>query len=124
MSPYQTNIPLTPLRPLGMMMVALLLVSALSACSSKTPTLGETMRNQGIELAAIGDQWTEGDMLVSEGEQQLDDGKAMIEDGRELMNDGDGLVDQGEANIRKGQNLKRTAEVAFRDKTGRDLPTK
>jgi hypothetical protein len=92
----------------------LFLVAALGACSTG-PSLGEAMRAQGVELAAIGDQWTEGDELVEEGQEQVEDGQAMIKKGNKL-------VDKGEANIERGEQMRRTAEGSYRDKTGKDLP--
>ena len=102
------------LQPLCGALLALLLIAALGACSSG-PSLGEAMRAQGVELAAIGDQWTEGDELVEEGQEQVEDGQTMIKKGRKL-------ADQGEANIERGEKMRRMAEASYRDKTGRDLP--
>ena len=104
-----------PMSPLGGTLLVSIMLAFLGGCSS-TPSLGDAMRAQGVELAAIGEQWTEGDDLVDEGEEQIEDGRAMIEDGKEL-------VSQGEANIREGQDLKRTAELTYRNKTGKELPT-
>lgn len=98
----------------GPLLVSIML-AFLGGCSS-TPSLGDAMRAQGVELAAIGEQWSEGDDLLEEGEEQLEDGRTMIEEGKEL-------VSQGEANIREGQDLKRTAELTYRNKTGKELPT-
>lgn len=123
MSPGFMGHPVSYVKPLSTAIVALLLVAALGACSSSTPSLGDAMRTQGVELAAIGDQWTEGDKLIGDGEEQIETGKAMIEEGKELINDGEDLVDQGEVNIREGQDLRRTAELTYRNKTGKDLPT-
>jgi hypothetical protein len=103
------------LTSLGGALIALILLAALSACSSG-PSLGEAMRAQGVELAAIGDQWTEGDGLVEEGQEQVEDGEAMIKKGRKL-------VEKGEANIERGEKMRRTAEASYRDKTGKDPPT-
>jgi len=108
--------------PFGSAILALIMVAALGACSS-APSLGDAMRAQGVELAAIGDQWTEGDALIDEGEDQIEDGKTMIAEGRELIDDGEDLVDEGEVNIREGQDLRRTAEVTYNNKTGKELPT-
>ena len=107
-------------RPVGIALTVLLLVASLAACSSK-PRLGETIRSQGAELAAIGDQWTEGDDLITEGQEQIDDGQGMISKGKKLINKGENLVDEGRDNVKHGEKMKQQAVSNYRQRTGLEL---
>lgn len=110
------------LTPLTGALAALLLVSSLGACSS-TPTLGDSIRAQGAELATIGDQWSEGNDLIEEGREQIEDGQDMVAKGKRLISKGEALAEKGEDNVQRGQEMKRGAEATYRQKTGRELPT-
>ena len=90
-------------------------MSVLAGCSSSEPKLGDAIRAQGVELAAIGDQWTEGDDLIDEGRDQ-------VERGQDMINEGEGLIETGRDNIKRGQQAKQQAELSYRQKTGQELP--
>ena len=122
MTQFSIDRPAYRLMPFTGALVALLLVALLGACSSG-PSLGDSIRAQGVELAAIGDQWSEGDELIEEGEEQVEDGQDMIKNGRKMAQKGERLVDEGNENIQRGQELKRVAEASYRKKTGKDLST-
>ncbi|MDH3663085.1 MAG: hypothetical protein OEU92_24190 [Alphaproteobacteria bacterium] len=122
MIPFSLSKPTIRLMPLTGALTALLLVATLGACSSG-PSLGDTIRAQGAELASIGDRWSEGDELIQEAEEQIEDGQDMILKGRKLTRNGEELVDEGNKNIQRGQELKRVAEASYRQKTGNELPT-
>lgn len=107
--------------PLTGVIAASMLVVSLGACSS-TPTLGDSMRAQGVELASIGDQWSKGDDLIDEGREQIEDGQDMVARGKKLISKGEALAEQGQDNVQRGQEIKRGAEAAYREKTGRELP--
>jgi len=99
----------------GRFLVSAMAVAVLAACSSNEPKLGDLIRDQGVELADIGEQWTEGNELIDEGRDQIDQGQDMISEGEDL-------IETGEDNIERGQLAKEQAEVSYREKTGRDLP--
>lgn len=96
-------------------LVSLAAFIALVGCSKEEPRLGDVIRDQGVELAGIGDQWTEGNELIDEGRDQ-------VEQGQDMINEGERLLETGKDNITRGQQGKQQAELTYRQKTGRELP--
>lgn len=105
----------------GTALAVLLLTASLAACSSK-PRLGDTIRSQGVELAAIGDRWSEGDDLVDNGREQIEDGQDMVAKGNKMIAKGEKLLEKGRDNVTRGQQMKQQAESTYRTRTGQELP--
>lgn len=99
----------------GVLLASMAVLITLAGCSKSEPTLGDTIRAQGIGLAEIGEQW-------SEGNDMLDEGRDQIEQGQDMINEGESLLETGKDNVKRGQQAKQQAEVSYREKTGRDLP--
>lgn len=98
-----------------MLLASLPILTALAGCSSSEPTLGDIIREQGAGLAAIGDQW-------ADGNERLEEGRYQIEQGQDMIDEGERLLAAGNDNVRTGQQAKLQAEQSYREKTGRDLP--
>jgi len=102
-------------RKIGVLLPLMVVLVSLAGCGKSEPKLGDAIREQGIGLADIGDQWTEGDELVVEGRDQ-------IERGQDMINEGERLLETGRDNVNRGQQAKQQAELTYREKTGRELP--
>jgi len=87
---------------------------AVAGCAQRT-TLGTMIAAEGSEIAAIGERWSEGDLLVEKGEGQIARGNQMIKDGRDL-------IEEGRGNVARGQELKADAERQYEARTGKALP--
>lgn len=98
-------------------LAAVALAGALAAgCAANSePTVGDAIRGESAQLAAISDDWTEGDRLVRKGRENIDKGREMIERGRTL-------VEKGKDQVAAGKAQRQQAERAYRQRTGRPLP--
>ncbi len=104
-----------PKYKLGLLAVSILTLVMVAGCSKTEPKLGDVIRDQGVELATIGDQWTEGSGLIEEGRDQIDQGQDMISEGERLL-------ETGRDNVKRGEQAKQQAELTYREKTGQELP--
>lgn len=87
----------------------------LSACGSspKKMTFGDKLKNQGTEVQVLGEQWSNGEEMISEGKALIEDGEEALEDGESLVSKGRSKIEKGESMIRKGQRLKDEAERGY-----------
>jgi|GEM_PF-3707231 len=99
----------------GILLISIVALVALAGCGKSEPKLGDVIHDQGIELAEIGDQWTEGSELIDEGRDQ-------IEEGQDMINEGQSLLETGNDNVKRGKQAKEQAELSYRQKTGQELP--
>lgn len=75
--------------------VALASIGALAGCASEEPTFGERLQAEGASLAAIGDQWVEGQTKLERGEELIEEGNELVEEGQKKLEKGERLVEEG-----------------------------
>lgn len=75
------------MRRLEALTVALGSIALVGGCASGEPTFGERRQAEGAGLAAIGEQWTEGQDKLERGEELIEEGNDLVEEGRRLIED-------------------------------------
>ena len=101
------------------LMPALLL---LGACTSTGLTYGEKIQNQGAETQVIGQNWSEGESLVTKGNELIQSGNEEIDKGKDMVSKGEATVREGESLVRKGNLLKTGAEESYQRRTPDNVP--
>ena len=101
---------------LGAAVMAAFLVSG---CASKPDpdSFGGRLQLDGGDMAAIGEKWTAGDVLIAKGRAAIADGEDDIDDGERLVSAGKKKVRNGEADVKKGERMKLEAEETYRLRT-------
>jgi hypothetical protein len=86
-------------------LLAVLLTVTVS-CSTSPPTLGEKMINQGQSMAKVGEQWVEGETMISKGEKMIKQGEEQVEEGKQLITKGRAMMKESEETYKqRGGNL-------------------
>ena len=73
-------------------------------------------------LPDIGEEWLEGEEMISEGKDLIEDGEDDVDDGEALISKGKKKIRKGEAMIRDGERMMKEAERAYRER-GLAAPT-
>src|SRR3990167_1185509 len=98
-------------------LVIALLVITLTACSSKTPTMGDRINSYAYETQKLGDNWKEGDKLIAEGNKLEIKGKSMISQGKKLVDEGEDMLSEAKSKQTSGRKLKAQSETSFKRHT-------
>lgn len=102
---------------------ALSLLLLLGACSSAADlTYGEKIQNQGAETQQIGQNWSEGESLVTKGNSLIQSGNKHIDKGKDMISEGESTVREGETLVRQGNRLKSGAEESYQRRNLGNLP--
>ena len=112
---------MTTLSNKSILLTAISTALLLGACSStKEPTFGEKLQGQGVEVQALGKQWSEGEDMIAEGNALIKSGNKEIDKGESLISKGESKVKKGESLIKKGNRLKTEAEETYKNAHGND----
>lgn len=88
----------------------------LGACSSKEPTFGEMVVDQGASMQNVGENWNDGMDLISDGKSLVKDGKKNVEEGTEMVKSGNSDIREGQNMISSGQRMQIKAEGTYQNR--------
>ena len=81
---------------IGTMGLLAVLLTAIASCSTSPPTLGEKMIQQGQSMSEVGEQWVDGEKMISKGENMIKQGEEQIEAGKQLITKGRAMMKASE----------------------------
>lgn len=97
-------------------LVLVIVCIGLASCATdREPTYGERIQDEGSSLKAVGEQWSEGEELVTKGEKRL-------KDGQDRLNEGERMIEEGRDMINEGTELMRDAKLSYEQWDGRSSP--
>lgn len=88
----------------------------LAACSSKEPTFGEMVVNEGASMQSVGEDWNKGTELISDGQRLVANGKKEVKDGKNLVESGTSKIREGQEMISYGQQTQIKAEQKYQNR--------
>lgn len=85
------------------------LAFVLTACATTPPSVGDKMRDQGLEAKELGEQWNEGTNLIAKAKKLKSQAEKQIENGEEDLRKSDSM-------LQTGQKLVLNSEKAFQER--------
>lgn len=96
-------------------LLVVVLCNGLVACTtSREPTYGEMIRDEGTALKSVGEQWSTGEALVERGEKR-------IRDGQKRVRDGERMIEEGREMSREGTELMRESRLRYEQRDGQPI---
>lgn len=104
--------------PRRLAILPLIAAPLLAGCAGE-PDFGQRLAAESGAVAAIGEDWREGDRAVERGRALIEEGRDEVAEGEDLLDSGRRKIRRGEALVEEGSDAKAGAEAAYQQRAER-----
>lgn len=101
---------------------SLITLIMLCGCAPSEQTFGEKLQMRADSVHQIGEKWSQGDQLTKDGAEMLSTGLEEEQSSKLALTNAQAKISQAKYLIEKGQQLKSSAEEAYKDGATHPVP--